>query len=381
MDYFGNGQIGNLRENSLEEIFSGEPARNLRERLYNGELPIPECRGCPELAELEEGAGSEVLEAFEVPKRGLMVENTVVCNLKCLHCNRVDLMKTRGQKVMSLDDIRLISKTFHKHGIEKMHFFNLGEPFLSKRVNEELSIIRAENPDVDINTSTNGMLLDSDLKRDAALKMNHIFFSIDGCDQETAARYQVGMSFEKALENMKKLISYRNDRGLSYPFLEWKYVVFEWNCSKQQIAKAVSLAEQVGVDMISFFRGGGEGALSVAEFVELDSLRVVGTSSWRGREIDFTRYDFNRADRMIERYLSEGDAKACSAELASCFRGTATSGVRDLVRACYELVLRRAPDEEGHGVYVDALTSGELTSESLIEIFLGSGEFRDRFRK
>ena len=36
-------------------------------------------------------------------------------------------------------------------------------------------------------------------------------------------------SFEKAYDAMKKMVAYRDARGLKQPLLEWKYLLFNWN--------------------------------------------------------------------------------------------------------------------------------------------------------
>jgi len=53
-------------------------------------------------------------------------------------------------------------------------YFGYGEPFLSPRIHEELSILRDYNPDALITSSTNGRPIDTDQKREAALM--HIAF-------------------------------------------------------------------------------------------------------------------------------------------------------------------------------------------------------------
>jgi len=56
---------------------------------------------------------------------------------------------------------------------------------------------------------------------------------------------------------MKRVIAARNSRSLKKPTIEWKYVVFNWNDQDEQIKTAIRLAENAGVDLISFVQGGG----------------------------------------------------------------------------------------------------------------------------
>ena len=64
------------------------------------------------------------------------------------------------------------------------------------------------------------------MKRDAALLCENICFSIDGPNEEILQKYQRGGSFNKSYNNMKKLVEYRNSKGLKKPIIEWKYVLF-----------------------------------------------------------------------------------------------------------------------------------------------------------
>ncbi len=90
---------------------------------------------------------------------------------------------------------------------------NLGEPFLSPNICQELPILRRQNPDCRIVVSTNGVLLNTDAKREAALSLSHILFSVHGINHEMLDRYMRRSNFEKAYEAMKAMAAYRDARG------------------------------------------------------------------------------------------------------------------------------------------------------------------------
>ena len=195
---------------------------------------------------------------------------------------------------MSSGDMEKVAKIIRDHGFYSIAFHNLGEPFSSKTVFEEVSIMRKYNPHVRLYTSTNGFFLDSGEKREAALLMDHIFFSIDGSSQELVARYQVGADFERAYRNMKELVSIRDSRNAQVPVVEWKYVVFNWNDGEDAIERAIELAKEARVDIISFWRGiglpsRGIGSVTVESqrFLHDPYFKRLGVGSWKGREIDF----------------------------------------------------------------------------------------------
>jgi hypothetical protein len=69
--------------------------------------------------------------------------------------------------------------------------------------------------------STNGDLINTPQKQEAALLADHIYFSIDDVNNWILSHYQRGGSFDKAFFNMKELIRLLNERGQKKPVIEW----------------------------------------------------------------------------------------------------------------------------------------------------------------
>tara|TARA_Y100000034_G_C6791921_1_gene354662 strand:- start:334 stop:909 length:576 start_codon:yes stop_codon:yes gene_type:complete len=153
---------------------------------------------------------------------------------------------------MSLDDVKFLSEKLKNLDLISIHYYNQGEPFISKNIKKEVSILKKDHPLTEITTSTNGQLIDSDEKRQAAMLFDHIYFSIDGATQDSVEKYQKGADFEKAYKNMADLVKLRGKK--KKPVIEWKYVLFRWNDSFQLMKKAVNMAKKAGADKISFIR-------------------------------------------------------------------------------------------------------------------------------
>jgi len=98
-------------------------------------------------------------------------------------------------------------------------------------------------------------------------------------------RYEHNGNFQKAYDNMKSLVAYRNARGLTSPMLEWKYLLFNWNDHPQTIARAIEMAKVAGVDMISFWPTHNP-FFGYSYRYALGRLNHVGVPSWKGREVD-----------------------------------------------------------------------------------------------
>jgi pyruvate-formate lyase-activating enzyme len=288
-DYYGSGHIGDLNVQTLEEIFHGKRAQLFRKRLAQGLLATPICPDCRELQRVHRRDAAYFVTNYQLPREGVLVENTSRCPLKCLQCDRDSVTKIRNKRSMSLQDMEKVAAILQKYQIKTVSFHNLGEPFFSDMAYEHLSIIRKYNPRIYIWTSTSGLLLDSDKKREAALLTDHVLFSINGSSQAMVTRYQVGGNFSRSYGNMKRLVSMRNARNAALPVIVWKYVVFSWNDSADAVEKAIDLAREAGVDIISFMPGTGAPSHVSQRYVHDPFFQRLGIPSCSGREIDFRK--------------------------------------------------------------------------------------------
>lgn len=289
VDIDGSGHIGDLSSNTLEEIFAGATADRFRRSLSRGRIPIRRCLECRELIKTPRKGARRYVTAYATPKRGIMVENTVLCNLRCLNCSRKAILATRKKHRMSLADIENVAKNVRSNNIEVINYFNLGEPFMSETIHEEIATLKKYNPGTAIYVSTNGLLINREEKFAAALLTDYLYVSLDGATNESVNRYQAGGNFEVSYRNMKELVRRRNSRGWEKPVIDWKYVVFCWNDSEAEIERAVELARAAGVDILSFWPGSGAPAQISRRFAEDDYFKTLGSESWKGREIDFRK--------------------------------------------------------------------------------------------
>jgi MoaA/NifB/PqqE/SkfB family radical SAM enzyme len=178
-----------------------------------------------------------------------------------------------------------MAELVHDLGLASLYYLNLGEPFLSPNIGPELTLLRQKNPRCRIVISTNGIVLNTDAKREAALKASHIYFSIAGVNDPMLKKYEHRADFQKAYDNMKALAAYRNARGLAVPTLEWKYLLFNWNDRAETIAQAIEMAKAAGVDTISFWPTHNP-FYGYSFRYALGRLNHVGVPSWKGREVD-----------------------------------------------------------------------------------------------
>jgi hypothetical protein len=317
-DYDGSGHLGDLNKYSFPEVFFGPVAQRFREDLAKGKLPIKTCARCGELARVPKaqsravaglpadatrqettsstqpppGAAERDLNRQiwagprpRLPYRGMLLENTVRCNIDCIGCDRESAARIRTILQMDLQKLSRMADLVHELDLQQLFYLNLGEPFLSPNIGPELALLRQKNPDCRIVISTNGIVLNTDAKREAALYASNILFSIAGVSDPMLKKYEHYGSFQKAYENMKTLVAYRNARGLSRPLLEWKYLLFNWNDHPRTIAQAIEMAKAASVDMISFWPTCNP-FFGISWRYRFGLLNHVGVKSWKGREVD-----------------------------------------------------------------------------------------------
>jgi len=282
-DYDGTGHIGDLRKNTFEEIFFGPAAQKLRDELARGKIPIRTCAHCGDLKRLP-ARGAKPPE-IRLPHRGMLLENTVRCNVDCTGCARESASNLRTSKQMTFEELCQMGDLVRQLGLRQLFYLCLGEPFLSPTIGLEMPMLRKKNPDCRIVTSTNAMLINTDAKREAAMYFSHIFFSVHGITDGMSEKYMHRGNFTKAYAAMKELAAYREARGLTQPILEWKYLLFNWNDHPKHLERAVELAREAKLDFISFWPTNNP-FYGISWRYRLGLLNHVGVKNWKGREVD-----------------------------------------------------------------------------------------------
>ena len=76
-----------------------------------------------------------------------------------------------------------------------------------------------------------------------------LYCSIDGASQETYERYRVRGDFERVIENVKKINSYKQRHNTRYPTLMWRFIIFGHN--EHEIPKAREMARELGMGFVT----------------------------------------------------------------------------------------------------------------------------------
>jgi len=251
-DPYAKRVLGDTRVSSVADVWTGPTASQLRADINNGGSAF--CGDCPLKLPLAEGQAppQRPLDMAPLPGR-LYIECTAACNISCFQsCCAPETGITRTRQAGMLDwDV--FTKVVDEAGptLGRIDFFNYGEAFLHKRAVEMCEYIKTKFPHVYLYTSTNGLAFTEDKVRQLARSgIDEVTFSIDGASQEAYVRYRQRGNFDKAIANLRALVDEKQKAGKDVPFVNWRYILFQWNDNDEEMARARQMAAEIGVDRL-----------------------------------------------------------------------------------------------------------------------------------
>ena len=251
-DPYGKRVLGDTRTASVHDVWTGPIVTQLRADLNAGGSKF--CGDCPLKLPLKKGEppAARDLNAGPLPSR-MYIECTAACNISCAQaCCAPETGITRTRQAGMLD-FDLFTRVVDEVGasLVRIDFFNYGEAFLHKRAIEMCEYIKARFPNVYLYTSTNGLAFtETQARRLVHAGIDEVTFSIDGASPDTYARYRQRGKFDVALANLAAMTDEKRRSGRDLPFLNWRYILFRWNDSDAEMARARQLAADVGVDRL-----------------------------------------------------------------------------------------------------------------------------------
>src|SRR6202011_380033 len=150
-------------------------------------------------------------------------------------------------------DFELFRRVIDEVGpsLGRVDFFNYGEAFLHKRAVEMCEYIKARFPQVYLYTSTNGLALtEAQARRLVHSGIDEVTFSIDGATPESYVKYRQRGRFDLALTTLSVMADEKRRAGRDLPFLNWRYILFTWNDSDEEMQRARALADDIGVELL-----------------------------------------------------------------------------------------------------------------------------------
>ena len=253
-DPYGQRPLGDMRTHTLSEVWQDTTIRRLRDDLNRGGSSF--CGDCPlklPLAQTDE-APQRSVDVGALPSR-LYVECTAACNISCVEaCCAPETGITRTRETGMLD-FTLFSRVIDEAApsLARIDFFNYGEAFLHKRAVEMCEYIKTRYPHIYLYTSTNGLAFDeAGARRLVHSGIDEVTFSVDGAIPENYLKYRRRGDLETALSRLEAMADEKQKIGRDVPFLNWRYILFRWNDSDEEMNLARRRAADIGVDRLTW---------------------------------------------------------------------------------------------------------------------------------
>ena len=251
-DPYGKRVLGDARASSIHDVWTGPTVSALRADLNGGGSKF--CGDCPLKLPLkkDEQPAARPIDAGLHPSR-MYIECTAACNISCTQaCCAPETGITRTRQAGMLD-VDLFRRVIDEVGasLVRVDFFNYGEAFLHKRAVEMCEYIKTAFPHIYLYTSTNGLALtDAQARRLVHSGIDEVTFSIDGATADSYVKYRQRGRFDVAIATLRAMADEKRSAGRDLPFLNWRYILFNWNDSDVEMARARELAADIGVDRL-----------------------------------------------------------------------------------------------------------------------------------
>lgn len=259
-------RLGNLNENSFEEVWNSRWAQRLRETMYDGTFRYCVESACPHLSgdagpmsaideipdpKLREIVAQEKTVLDEGPRR-MVISYDPTCNLECPSC-RCGYKVAKGEEFSSAERLhqRVLGSAFLANA-EVLWLPGNGEAFSSRIYRNLLRTWdTARFPHLGLHLLTNGLLLTEGMW--ATIKQAHpairdLKVSVNATRPDTFAEIQKGGDFHKLLENLRFMQQLRARGELEVFILS--FVVQARNF--REMKEFVLLAKELGADSAVF---------------------------------------------------------------------------------------------------------------------------------
>lgn len=267
LDPLGVNVFGNIATDSFYEI--EKKYLDIRERITHEISSMPKCQICyrkikdsgfKQTGTYQVNPSAEDIMDFlnsnQVKIQQMVIELTIKCNLKCNGCmqSRVDFAAHRHSAYL---DTKALMSWFNDalEGIKCIRLYNYGETFLHPEAIELIGHIKKKSPATVVSVATNGMLLNTENKQEKLVRsgVDELLFSIHGSSQESIEQYMgSGFDFSQILDVIHNLQKLKKGLRTKVPRIIWKYLLFEWNDSDEEIERAERLARELDLGPVHF---------------------------------------------------------------------------------------------------------------------------------
>lgn len=234
-------------EGGIAAVLDNDRFRRIRSRLEGARAPWPgTCETCAFFR--INTLSSTVAGTKRI--RILQLEPTLACNLRCPCCSNAEQVRTRPRPLVlaphrwerTLGELKDGGYT-----VDEIEYCGQGEPLLHSRFPEIARISREVFPGARQRLITNGNF--EYWKSTGGVAIDELYVSCDGVRQQSYEKYRVGGAVSLPLAflgDAPPQIEGRTQRRV------WKYVLFEFNDSDEELLAAQEEAQRLKIDLLLF---------------------------------------------------------------------------------------------------------------------------------
>lgn len=275
--------IGDLEKKSLQEVWNGNLAKEIRKSILIGSYLycVPDL--CPDIQsrtlQPKEYIYKEEYREYLNHKEGQVPHGPRIvyfsedrtCNLACPSC-RKDYISLESDTLKKISEARERFLPDLMKDVESLNICSSGDPFSSKIYKDFLFEFNGTDyPKLKINLNTNGVLLTQSVfskMKKIHSNLSNIIISIDAAREATYNIVRKGGHWNPLLENIRHLVKMRREN--TFDHLQLDFVVQDHNYREMPLF--VELGKELGVDKVYFQRVSNWGTFSESEFKERDIL-------------------------------------------------------------------------------------------------------------
>ena len=190
--------IGNIFENSIEEMWRGEKAQAFRKTILDGSYKY-----CSEFCTLKNSSDT-IPSDFRYPKVVDLAYNKF-CNVRCKMCRDELICETKEDTEKQEIFIEKVVDICRNALAVTLNCE--GEAFASPHFKKLIRILAKTYPNLSFKIFSNGLLLRKDILRDLGIidRLSFVLVSVHAATKKTYDKIVIGSDFDTVLNNIKYL--------------------------------------------------------------------------------------------------------------------------------------------------------------------------------
>lgn len=166
--------------------------------------------------------------------REVHIENTNLCNAKCLMCPREKMSRSTGIMDFALFK-RLIDECAKKWQVQEVHLHGYGECLIEKDFHLKVRYAKEKNIK-SVYIVTNGSLLTKEVSKELiSAGLDRIKISFYAARKDTYERIHCGLNFEQVENNVYDLFSARKEMNSRKPAIVLQFLPQKENTGENQL--------------------------------------------------------------------------------------------------------------------------------------------------